>query len=637
MSRGAGFGSRQTVVFPDLGNGEYIMKQFMRLILLMGVLLSIPLQVAAQGNVGPARTGLFADSPVYAVHGPHWVGTREFVIGRNTERPLDVTVWYPAINFNMVAEDVNYTYKPPPLRSVTVPGHAIADAYPVYPGGPYPLVLVSHGTDMNRFNLNYLSEHLASHGFVVMAANHTGNATGDAQFPFQDYTDSIAAAMVHRPRDIRRQIDFAAELAGKSGAFPGLIDMEHIAVLGHSYGGYTALAAAGARVNLTGSRQWCKSVENEPAVASGFGYLFVCKGAVAGEEKELAMLGTPVKPGETWPAFDVKGVDAVVLLGAWLPFGPGSFDNVKVPALTIVGAVDSNYAANKWLFETLPSTGKAFFVLDNASHEVLAECDDLEKRRSYPCGYAEQMWDPKRVYDRVRHVTTAFLLDALKGDKDAHKALLPGAVNFPGTRFEKTSEPTVKSRQKLERTKNPDVGDKLTYNYVRNGRSMRLVEEIAKVGETETRATLQADARTYEAVYSTRDMFWSHAICLANGQLCAWSPAMQYAEFPLEIGKTWSGKSIVTGETFVGEVTYQVKVDGIEKIATPAGQFDAYKVSASSRLSGTNKAGGAPWSGTESYADWWATITGKAVVVRTEYKNSFGETYTRELVSAELK
>jgi len=413
------------------------MKMFMQLIVAIAVVLSVPLQVTAQGNVGPARTGLFPDSPAYALHGPHWVGTREFVIGRNTERALDVTVWYPAVNLNLVEEDVDYTYRPLLIRPVKVPGHAIADARPGYPGGPYPLVILSHGNAMNRFNLNYLSEHLASHGFVVMAATHTGNATGDAQSPFRDYTDSIAAAMVHRPRDIQRQIDYARELAGKGGALPGLIDVESIAVLGHSYGGYTALAAAGARVNLAVSRQWCTSVANEPAVTSGFDYLFLCSGVVAAEEKLLAAVGAPVKPGETWPAFNVKGVDAVVTLGAWVPFDPKSFENVKVPALTIVGTADVNYSDNKWLFDKLPGSGHALFVLDNASHEVLASCDDAQKRRSFPCGFSEQVWDPKRVHDRIRHVTTAFLLDVLKGDKDARKALQPGAVNFAGTRYER--------------------------------------------------------------------------------------------------------------------------------------------------------------------------------------------------------
>jgi hypothetical protein len=132
-------------------------------------------------------------------------------------------------------------------------------------------------------------------------------------------------------------------------------------------------------------------------------------------------------------------------------------------------------------------------------------------------------------------------------------------------------------------------------------------------------------------------MSWSKGICFPNGQGCEYSPAFLRVDLPLETGKTWSGKMTITGEAFVGAVDYQKKVDGAETITTPAGQFDTYKVSASGRLNGKLKAGGTPFSGSESYAGWWASIGGKAVVVKAEYKNTFGETVTRELVSAELK
>lgn len=414
------------------------MKRLSVFVLLSAGLWLIALQAVAQSNLGPERVGLFPDSPPYALHGPNWVGTREFLIGAGSERAIAATLWYPALNVNTAKEAVTYSYTSALFRPASVIGHAIADPYPYYGGGPYPLVVVSHGTDMNRFNLNYLSEHLASHGFVVIAANHTGNATGDAQFPFRDYTDGIAAAMVHRPRDVARQIDYAGELSSKSGALPGLIDLQHVAVIGHSYGGYAALAAAGARVNLTSSREWCASVAKDPAITAGFGYVFVCNGVVGGEEKELAMLSAKVKPGDTWPAFDVPEVKSIVLLGSFVPFGPQSFDKVKLPVLAIAGTSDSLYNANKWLYETLPTTRKAFFTLDNASHEILAQCDEFQKRLSFPCGYSEQVWDQYRVQDRIRHVSTAFLLYTLKGNVEALKALMPGAITFPSTHYDST-------------------------------------------------------------------------------------------------------------------------------------------------------------------------------------------------------
>ena len=50
----------------------------------------------------------------------------------------------------------------------------------------------------------------------------------------------------------------------------------------------------------------------------------------------------------------------------------------------------------------------------------------------------DPVWDKKRVLDLIDHFSTAFLLDTLKGDKAAHAALLPDAVNFPGIEYATT-------------------------------------------------------------------------------------------------------------------------------------------------------------------------------------------------------
>ena len=43
-----------------------------------------------------------------------------------------------------------------------------------------------------------------------------------------------------------------------------------------------------------------------------------------------------------------------------------------------------------------------------------------------------------RAQDLIHHFTTAFLLDVLKGDKEAHKALLPEAVKFEEIQYTTT-------------------------------------------------------------------------------------------------------------------------------------------------------------------------------------------------------
>jgi predicted dienelactone hydrolase len=107
--------------------------------------------------------GLRPDAPPYALHGPYWVGAREFVIEPDSERPLPLTVWYPALNPQGAAEEIEYVYDNfVSIEGFTQPGHALADAAPDTANAPYPLVIVSHGLVNYRYNLAYLAEHLAS-------------------------------------------------------------------------------------------------------------------------------------------------------------------------------------------------------------------------------------------------------------------------------------------------------------------------------------------------------------------------------------------------------------------------------------------------------------------------------------------
>ena len=412
------------------------MKRALGLLIMIGLLLVLIAPVAAQAPVGPAAVGLFPDSPQYALHGPYWVGTREFVIGADTERPLAITVWYPALNTNLLPEEITYTYMPPLYRTASVPGHAIADAYFDGAGGPYPLIIASHGSHVTRYFANYLTEHLASYGFVVMSAQHSGNATGDTLYYSAEDSQGIGDNMVYRPEDIQREIDYAKELTAVTGQLPGMVDLEQVAVVGHSFGGYTALTAAGAQVNLQPLREWCPTIADNPAM--GFDYYFACMSILNAEQRILALRGMEAQPDGTWPAFDVTGVDAIIPLAAFAqPFIAEGLSRVTVPALFIVGDLDVGYADSQSAYAAVSSTHKALVVLKNASHSLLQEsCDALQKQLSYFMCFEEQVWNLDRAHDRIRHFTTAFLLDVLKGDAEAHAALAPDAVSFPGIEYQ---------------------------------------------------------------------------------------------------------------------------------------------------------------------------------------------------------
>lgn len=100
----------------------------------------------------------------------------------------------------------------------------------------HPLVVFSHGLMSARFGGSHMAEHLASHGYVVVAADYplsNGRAPGGAT-----YLD-----LVNQPRDVSFLIDQVLDL-GAAAPFEGAIDEGRIGVFGISLGGATSTLAA---------------------------------------------------------------------------------------------------------------------------------------------------------------------------------------------------------------------------------------------------------------------------------------------------------------------------------------------------------------------------------------------------------
>ncbi len=123
--------------------------------------------------------------------------------------------------------------------------------------GPLPVVVISHGYADNRESFAPFAESLAANGFVVAVPEHIGSDTAyrdamEAGF----HSDSFQAMeFVNRPLDISFLLD---ELARKNAAeFQGRLQMDRVGVMGHSFGGYTALAIAGATVDLERVQRRC--------------------------------------------------------------------------------------------------------------------------------------------------------------------------------------------------------------------------------------------------------------------------------------------------------------------------------------------------------------------------------------------
>lgn len=168
------------------------------------------------------------------------------------ERTLTTAVWYPS-----EGEEKDYEYGGGHAK-----GKIVFDGK-VAPGGPYPLVVYSHGYSGGGVAAVFLTEHLARLGFVVAAPDYDDDVQavrirGGAKAKSIDVlrgagklirqgTDLDRKAYSYRPTGLRATIDEMLRLsAAADGRFKGAIDKDKIGVVGHSFGSFTSFAVLGA-------------------------------------------------------------------------------------------------------------------------------------------------------------------------------------------------------------------------------------------------------------------------------------------------------------------------------------------------------------------------------------------------------
>lgn len=104
----------------------------------------------------------------------------------------------------------------------------------------YPLIVISHGSGGDRFNISWLAEVLAANGYIVAAMDHFGN-TWNNKIP------ECYAKPWERPKDVTFVLDHLLS----DSPFKDKIDTHRIGFAGYSLGGATGIWIAGAKANET--------------------------------------------------------------------------------------------------------------------------------------------------------------------------------------------------------------------------------------------------------------------------------------------------------------------------------------------------------------------------------------------------
>ncbi len=380
---------------------------------------------SAQPSVASATATTSTPSLTYATRGRHAVGYREFTTTGAQQQPLTLRAWYPARR-PADKQPTTITYTAPnkfdeqitPGKEITAIGTALRNGRPERTRRPYPLVVFSHGYALSPIVYSTLVEHYASQGFIVLAPEH--NET------FDQSLDGFWKALIDRPVDIRRSIDYAQKLTGPAAALAGMIDMDNIAVVGHSYGGYTALAAGGARFDFAAYKTRCAALTADDPLN------FFCGPIVAKESDMATRAGLRSVPSGLWPSMGDPRVKAVVsMAGDAYIFDQRGLAELKVPIMVMGGTIDEGTPYTwgaKLSYDDAASKNKTLITFPGAGHMLFIDpCENLPwtQNSAYRDGFCtDAIWGTRRPLNIVTHYTTAFLHETLNADPKAKAALI---------------------------------------------------------------------------------------------------------------------------------------------------------------------------------------------------------------------
>lgn len=313
----------------------------------------------------------------------------------SVDRPLTVDLWYPAHpapNSPRVTYTARLPSEPPAEpKSFSVPGIAVSDA--PASGSHLPLVIVSHGYSNDPAAMTWLTENLASKGYVVAAIHHDDPPITDrTRFP---------QPLMRRPLDIA----FVAQSLQQQLAAHEWVDPSRIALIGYSMGGYGVLTAAGARLDPKG-------------------------GAVTLVPGGLMM--PFARGGAAQDSLTVKGVRAVVAIapagnGTLAAWGADGLRAINSPLLLIAGDQDKtvDYSSGaRAIFDMTGGAHRYLLTFKQGGHAIgLSPAPDSMRQLLWDQDWFEDpVWRKDRITAINAHFITAFLDRYVKGDasRDAY-------------------------------------------------------------------------------------------------------------------------------------------------------------------------------------------------------------------------
>lgn len=272
--------------------------------------------------------------------GPWIAGTFDAEMTGSTGVETKVQVWFPASEAD---EDLVY-------YDGLLAGTAREDGEPAC-DEPRPVLVFSHGSGGMRWQSPFWTEHLATHGWIVVAPDHQGNTY------FDDGTIERSEVALRRPVDVADTYDWLLQDPTLSGCVDP--DAGYV-VAGHSFGGFTTMAVAGAVLDADATAAWCETHDE-----------WLCDDVDTFVETY----------GQTLFDLTDPRVTAAV---AWAPAGYelliGGLEDIAVPTMVLGGTLDiyTPMATQVTpIYDALTTSPRLLGELDGAGHFVFSIACEL--------------------------------------------------------------------------------------------------------------------------------------------------------------------------------------------------------------------------------------------------------------------
>ena len=191
---------------------------------------------------------------------------------------------------------------------------------------PAPLVVIVQGFGASTDTYGYVAEQLASYGYAVASVEHLGtNLAERLAFPNGELSGWITPTeFVSRPLDVTHLLDKLEDLVTNDPQWAAQLNLEQVGVFGYSFGGYSALAVAGAEINQPRLAKEC----NQEDLNTVFSFYFQC------QAQYLPPIAFNVKDPRIKAVFSVYPLTNPI-------FGPEGMGKIDIPTMILTGSKDT--------------------------------------------------------------------------------------------------------------------------------------------------------------------------------------------------------------------------------------------------------------------------------------------------------